>query len=92
MKILFDITRMINRCTSPIPSGIDRVDINYLNHFCVSDKYTAIGVYQNQGRLISLSEHKTKDICNRIYEVWCKMKEHDSKYFEKIRKIFLGQR
>lgn len=49
--VLYDCGRLMARATSATPTGIDRVDLRYLDHFLNDAATTVIGVAQKRDAL-----------------------------------------
>lgn len=46
--VYYDITRLLHRSRADSPTGIDRVDINYANHFLHSEAYSIQCIFQEK--------------------------------------------
>ena len=92
MKIIYDMTRLVNRLDAHHPTGIDRVDINYLQHFKESSAYELVGVIQSNGRLVKLESSKTSLICSQLYDAWCGGKPHDLNFLTRKKADILTTR
>jgi len=76
--IVFDLTRMINYLDRAIPSGIERVDINYLNALLCSNEFDIKGIYELSlnGNLyfVRVPDFLVQLICDHLYDQWIKNK------------------
>jgi hypothetical protein len=73
--VIYDVTRIVNYIAWSKPSGIERVDINYLHGALSETNRTVIGVIEIHGKdgenhLISLSKSLTEKIAKHLYRKW----------------------
>ncbi|MDR1461499.1 MAG: glycosyltransferase family 4 protein [Campylobacteraceae bacterium] len=69
ISVFYDITRIISRKDSSIPTGIDRVDIKYAYHFLKSNFCNAFFIFFYNGKFFlcdkKISEHILETLHNR---------------------------
>lgn len=68
--VFYDSTRLLHRSSSPTPTGIDRVDINYAYFFLVSDLYNVVFIYQEKSVFYVLEKSDT--FIQALYDKWIK--------------------
>ncbi len=56
LYIIYDLTRLLTRFKAATPSGIDRIDLNYLLHITHSTSYRVVPVYQFRGAVYLVPE------------------------------------
>ena len=67
--VYYDITRLLARHSAPTPTGIDRVDIRYANHY-LQQKVEQRFVYQKNATFYYLSKKKSSKLINLLYDKW----------------------
>lgn len=68
--ILYDCTRLIERRKAVTPTGIDRVDIHYLNHLLKTYPDTLVGVVQYGPRMVAMSREEVYELRNTLTLRW----------------------
>lgn len=76
IEIFYDVTRIIERSNSPTPTGIDRVDIKYANHFRSSNKYNANFVFTFKGIFYLCSDSFSEYLIKKVYGKWIENAGH----------------
>ncbi|MEM1361049.1 MAG: glycosyltransferase family 1 protein [Pseudomonadota bacterium] len=68
--ILYDVGRFLNRAKAPTPTGIDRVDIRYLQHFLTAPDTKVIGVVQKGKVLIAVPDRQFSRLWRLLSARW----------------------
>jgi glycosyltransferase involved in cell wall biosynthesis len=70
IPIFYDITRIISRKDSLVPTGIDRVDIKYAYHFLSSKIYDAFFVFLYESKFFLCSNKIAEHILTILHNRW----------------------
>ena len=70
--ILYEVARFINRAKHGTPTGIDRVDIRYFEHFRTQPDTILIGVIQKRDRLVAIPDRDLDRIWKYLGNRWIK--------------------
>lgn len=85
-SIFFDLTRMVGYLDRLIPSGIERVDVNYLHGLLGDDEFSVQGIVEfsqdKKSYLILINKKLTKKICENLYKKWILGESDDQKFDE----------
>lgn len=68
--VLYDCTRLIAQRNALTPTGIDRVDIHYLNHLLKQHGEELLGVFQYRDYLVALSFEELTLLRNELTVRW----------------------
>jgi glycosyltransferase involved in cell wall biosynthesis len=91
LLVLYDCTRMIMYLDRKLPSGIERVDISYLEGVLREKDLDVIGVLEVQSKdnsiLIMLSNEIVKDIYQHLHAKWIGESVSDADFEDKCSEI-----
>lgn len=65
--VYYDVTRLVHRGKFSTPTGIDRVDINYIHYFLNHDNFTVYLLFQNNSVFYCLD---SKVFFEELYKKW----------------------
>ncbi len=72
--VVFDLTRAVKYMDRCLPSGIERVDINYLNGLMNDDRFKVKGAFEfvqkGTNYLVGVSDEMTRRIHRHLYGKW----------------------
>jgi hypothetical protein len=91
LLVVYDCTRMIMYLDRRLPSGIERVDISYLEGVFREKDHDVIGVLEVQSKdnsiLIMLSNEIVKDIYRHLHAKWIEESVSDADFEDKCSEI-----
>lgn len=70
LYIIYDVTRLLTRLKAATPSGIDRIDLNYLLFFLASENYNILSIYQHGGAVYIIPEEVLRKLKNYLILRW----------------------
>lgn len=68
--VLYDCTRLVAQRNAPTPTGIDRVDIHYLNSMLDEHGANVVGVFQHGNHLIAMTYEQLSVIRKHLFDRW----------------------
>jgi len=68
--IVYDASRLLSRATANTPTGIDRVNLNYLLHFINNPEYRLICIALKKGNARCLDENTVGDLLHKLAAMW----------------------
>jgi len=68
--VLYDCTRLVAQRNAPTPTGIDRVDIHYLNSMLDEHGENVVGVFQHGNHLVAMTYDQVSIIHKSLFDRW----------------------
>lgn len=86
VTVFYDVTRLIARSQAITPTGIDRVDIKYVNYLYNSQKYNLFCVFLHKGIFHLCTGEDSELLITSLYQRWIES-SLDNKVLLGIKKI-----
>ena len=89
--VVFDLTRMVPYLERSLPSGIERVDINYLHGLMGDDRFAVKGAFEFIQRganyFVGVSDDFTRRIHKHLYDKWILGQPSDDSFVRNARTL-----
>jgi len=70
IRVIYDCTRLIERSGNTTPTGIDRVDIHYLDGLLKNDEVEVVGILQIKGKFLMIGIDSVVILHSIMYGKW----------------------
>lgn len=84
-RVIYDCTRLIDRSNNVTPTGIDRVDIHYLDGLLKNNEIEVAGILQVKGKFLMINIDRVLDLHSIMYGKWIDNSISDEDFKIKIK-------